>query len=281
MCIRDRNKYYHVNEIIDVVSIENNGQIKVKLKEGLIIYSNPSKTIAEIQYTDRVKYGNKNKLNKILDVDKFYFLYEVLSELFVEKVHFQYFKPMLDEVIVDCGANIGGFVIQAAKMIGDKGKIIAIEPDEENYNLLQKNIEANGFTNVILVKKGVWDKKDTLTFHIGIRPGEHSIIMHDDIKNQSHIKEVKIDVDTLDNILTEINIKSVNFVKIDIEGAEIQAIKGMESVFTQTGVNWVVEAGHLVNGEMTFNEVESFMKLKGCKILSTQESFRGTIYAMS
>ena len=55
----------------------------------------------------------------------------------------------------------------------------------------------------------------------------------------------------------------------------------MESVFTQTGVNWVVEAGHLVNGEMTFNEVESFMKLKGCKILSTQESFRGTIYAMS
>lgn len=274
-----KNKYYHVNEIIQESAVQSDGLLKVVLKDGLVLYSKPSASKAEIQYSDRIKFGDKSKLSKVIDVDKFYFMYEVLSELFVENVHFQYFKPQPNEVIIDCGANIGGFTIQAARLVGSGGKVIAIEPDEDNYNLLLKNIHANNFTNVIAVKKGAWSEKDVLTFHVGLRPGEHSFVLHDDIANQSQLKEVRIEVDTIDSMLKEQGITKVNFIKMDIEGAELEAIKGLNSVFAQSGTNWVVEAGHLINGSMTFDKIEKYMKEQGCNILSTQEAFRGTIYA--
>ncbi|MBP7477215.1 MAG: FkbM family methyltransferase [Chitinophagales bacterium] len=275
-----KNKYYHVNEIIEKTEVVENGMVKVTLKEGIVMYGNPSKLPAEIQFTDRIKFGEKSKLTKIIDVDKYYFMYEGLSELFAERVHFQYFAPNQGDCVVDCGANVGFFTVQAAKMIGENGRLIAIEPDADNHKLLLKNIEANGLKNVTVVNAGVWSKKDVLTFNVGIHPGEHSFVLHDDIIHQEGIRKIEIPVDTLDNILANEGVTKVDFVKMDIEGAETEAIKGMNGVLAQEGVKWVVEAGHLVDGEMTFHKVEAYMKERGYKNLSTDGSFRGAIYAV-
>jgi len=63
------------------------------------------------------------------------------------------FTEILKEgmTVLDIGANIGYFSLIASRLVGDKGKVFAFEPYHETFSLLQKNIEANGFNNVIPV----------------------------------------------------------------------------------------------------------------------------------
>ena len=61
------------------------------------------------------------------------------------------------QTIIDVGASIGIYTIFFAKMVGEKGKVYAFEPEPNNFELLKKNIAINGFKNVILENKAVSD----------------------------------------------------------------------------------------------------------------------------
>ena len=56
-------------------------------------------------------------------------------------------------VVVDIGSNIGYYTLIAAKILGSSGKVYAFEPEPNNYELLLKNIEVNGYTNIVPVQK--------------------------------------------------------------------------------------------------------------------------------
>ncbi len=73
------------------------------------------------------------------------------TELFKKNI-----KPGV--TVVDIGAHIGYYTVIAAQLVGDKGKVYAFEPDPRNFKLLQRNVEANGYSNVVLVNKAVSDK---------------------------------------------------------------------------------------------------------------------------
>ena len=68
-------------------------------------------------------------------------------------------------VFVDVGAHIGKYTIIMAKRIGDYGKVIALEPDPNNYRILEKNIFLNKLKNVTLLRKALWRKKDKLKLY--------------------------------------------------------------------------------------------------------------------
>jgi len=72
-----------------------------------------------------------------------------------EKYETNLFKRVVSEgmTVVDLGANIGYYTLLAAKLVGRKGKVFAFEPGPDNFSLLLKNIEANGYDNVIPVQK--------------------------------------------------------------------------------------------------------------------------------
>lgn len=271
------NKYYPVNNIIEKSEILPDGDIRVELKDGTVLLNPPSGEPADIQFTDRIKYGSPQKLNKVISVDKHYFVYEIISELFVNNIHFKYFRPAPGAVVVDAGANIGGFTIQAAKMVGPEGRVISIEPDSLNRKTLRKNIEANKLENVIIVEKGLWSKKDKLKFFSSHRPGEHSLI-EDNAINKGIRKVTELEVDTLDNILEELGIEKAGYVKMDIEGAEAEAIKGCENLLKQDGVYWAVEADHEFNGKTAYAEVAEYFR--DFNNFGQEGNFRGTIYAV-
>jgi len=128
--------------------------------------------------------------------------------------------------VLDIGANIGEYTIIASYLVGDSGKVISFEPEPENYELLLKNIKHNNRKNVQAFQCGLADKKsDEILYLSSDNKGKHSLA-----KLDGENKSIKVPIKTTDQVLSGININNVDVVKMDIEGAEALALKGMENV---------------------------------------------------
>lgn len=159
--------------------------------------------------------------------------YEPFScELFKKYLH-------KGDVFVDIGANMGFFTILAAQLIGEKGRVFAFEPEPNNFALLKKNVEANNLTNVEIFKKAVAEKNGETFLHLtDFNLGGHSLFnvysnpekyIYPHIINKKDdwdTKKIIVETTTLDEFFKYKSVKP-NFIKIDIEGAEGLAQKGM------------------------------------------------------
>ncbi|MEM4295649.1 MAG: FkbM family methyltransferase [Candidatus Anstonellales archaeon] len=128
------------------------------------------------------------------------------------------------QTIIDCGANIGIFSIFAS-YLNENGKIYAIEPVRETTEVIKKFLGAFKVKNVKIIRNAVGNKKEKKSMYLesGIKTsGSNSLIQgwvnYDTIIN--------VEVNTIDNIVRENNMKSVDFIKMDIEGYEKEALTG-------------------------------------------------------
>ena len=121
--------------------------------------------------------------------------------------------------IIDCGANIGLSVVYF-KSLYPQSTIIAYEPDAANVELLKKNIQANKFEHVTIKKEAVWTQNEKLYFKsIG---SQGSQIAADGLQNND---TVEVNAIRLAEVLQT---QTVDFLKIDIEGAEYEVMKDCE-----------------------------------------------------
>ena len=129
------------------------------------------------------------------------------------------------DVVLDCGANIGAFVWEALRA-GAK-LVVAIEPSGRNVESLRRNFAreiAEG--RVIVYPKGVWHQEETLTFNVFDNSALDSIVMSDRFEAHQQPKKVSIEVTTVDRIVEDLGLERVDFIKMDIEGAERNALEG-------------------------------------------------------
>jgi FkbM family methyltransferase len=274
---RFSNKYYAVNNIIADTFIESDGFAVCTLNSGIKIGCFPSRHPKHYKLADIQRGARKNDIDKILKLTEYHFLYEILDELYVHNPHFMHFDIAKGDTVADVGANIGGFTLQAAIKAGEKGKVYAIEPALENLEALKRNIELNKLKNVEIIKKGLWSEPTILEFQMHELPGQHSIVMGD---VQAKSKKVKIDVTTFDELVKDMNISRLDFVKMDIEGAEIEAIKGMKNTLTSLKPKLVIEALHIVNGSPTYEALIPILKSYGSEIIDF-DKYRGSIYSQN
>jgi len=122
------------------------------------------------------------------------------------------------DTVVDIGANIGLFTLFFSKLVGTTGRVIAFEPDPENFDVLKKNIELNEITNVTLVQKGVSNKNESVKLYKSNVSGGHSLIKNEWAKEYTNIQTV-----TLDDYFRG---KEIDMIKIDTEGFELEVIEG-------------------------------------------------------
>jgi len=131
------------------------------------------------------------------------------------------------EVVVDIGANIGYYTLIFAKLVGNNGKVFAFEPEPNNFELLKKNVMTNGYTNVELVRKGISNVNETAILYLDKNnKGGHTLI--DKIEER---ESIKIDSIRLDDYFQD---DIIDFIKIDVEGFESEAVKGMAKVLQRT-----------------------------------------------
>lgn len=128
-------------------------------------------------------------------------------------------------VIVDAGAHIGTFTILLSKIVGEKGKVIAIEPERNSFLQLTKNLEINRIKNVIPINIGLSDFNGYKDFFVDKESACSSFISNPD---QQIVDKTNVKVKSLDSLLQEINIDKIDFLKIDTEGAELEILKGSQ-----------------------------------------------------
>ncbi|MCI0707129.1 MAG: FkbM family methyltransferase [Ignavibacteriae bacterium] len=132
------------------------------------------------------------------------------------------------DVILDIGANIGYYTLIFARLVGDTGKVFAFEPDPTNFSLLKKNVEINGYKNVILIQKAVSNKSETLKLYLcEDNRGDHRIYDSGDSRQSVEIESLVMDE------YFQHNGQKINFIKMDIQGAELRAVSGMANILKQ------------------------------------------------
>jgi len=128
------------------------------------------------------------------------------------------------QMMLDIGANMGVYSLTASSVIGDLGKIIAFEPDEDNFKIFSKSVLKNNFKNIELVPFAVSDKEETIFFEThSLNSGNHQIRKEKTLKDQKSIEAI-----CLDNFLPAN--QKIDIIKIDIQGAEYFAFKGMKQL---------------------------------------------------
>ncbi len=122
------------------------------------------------------------------------------------------------DIIIDIGANVGFYTLLFSKWVGEKGMVYAFEPEKTNFKILKHNVETNRCSNVVCFNLATSDIKEYKELFISDKLGEHSFA--------SKTRTIQIcKTDTIDNLFRN---KRIDFIKMDIEGWEYFALKGMK-----------------------------------------------------
>lgn len=152
-----------------------------------------------------------------------YFLLKGMSDAFETRIVKKCVKP--GDTVVDIGAGTGYYTLIFARLVGTGGKVFAFEPDPNNFALLRKNVKKSGYRNVILVNKAVSDTAETVKLY----KSPYHLRDHRTYDTGDGREAVAVDAVRLDDYFKNFP-DNINFIKIDIQGAEWAAIAGMQEL---------------------------------------------------
>lgn len=190
--------------------------MKTTLKNGITLYSH-----------DLPDYISK----KIVKYKNFY-EYELLSSL-------KNINAFGSGDIIEIGANIGNHVIFYKTQLSDDRKVFAFEPLEDNYKILEKNIDENKIKNVEIMKFGLGKESGFLSFYVNEKNFGNSSL----IQQNKSTRETKVEIRNVSESLKKI-VKNASFAKVDIEGAEKYIFDDLIKIFSKDDFTFLIELNH-------------------------------------
>jgi FkbM family methyltransferase len=170
----------------------------------------------------------------------YYVIHHLEWEGTVEKV---YDHPLVHvrrgDVVVDCGAHIG-FFTRLALRAGAR-TVVAVEPERANLSAFRRNLEAELKSGQVkLVEKGLWDSNGKLSLHLSRVGDSHSVVVATNGPGDAVIEAV-----TLDTLARSLSLPRVDFIKMDIEGAERNALRGARRILGRWKPRLAISSYHL------------------------------------
>jgi len=143
-----------------------------------------------------------------------------------EREQTQKFCDVLAEgdILFDVGASVGYYTLLSAKFVGLRGHVVAFEPDPKNIAYLRRHVKANQLSNVSIHEMAVADQEGTARFEFGTGTGTGRL---------SSGGSLSVPVTSLDKFSAEHNLRPTH-IKIDVEGAETQVLKGARELLSET-----------------------------------------------
>lgn len=153
----------------------------------------------------------------------------------------------VDSVFMDVGANVGDW--SAALIgVGYTGRLVAVDPLGRNLSTVREKLTALNYSNFELCECALSDKVGKFKFFISKDP---SLSGHDSLFNMQEIgyKEgvdcIDVQSNTLDELVKQVNILKIDFLKIDVEGNELSVLKGAKSLLSKEAIDFIqIEFGH-------------------------------------
>ena len=188
--------------------------------------------------------------------------WNINAERQVHDIIRQYLNP--EDTFIDIGANFGLHTVYAAKLVGEKGCVFAFEPVTKHLNLLQKNITLSCVDDrVKIVPSAVSNSTESsLTFYL---PQEEEIAVTASLKaGSNNLEQTKVSNTRLDDYLNNFD-KEIKLIKIDVEGAELEVLKGAEKLLKKWKPKLLIEVHGFALPDFgtSVKELKSFLTALG------------------
>lgn len=175
-----------------------------------------------------------------------------------------------NDIVVDIGANTGYYTLRLSSRIGENGKIIAIEPDPETFDVLKENCKLNNISNVDTYNIAISDSNGEMIFRQSMsHSGTSSLYINSNKKLE--VNEMVVKTTTLDELFDN-KFKEITWVKIDVEGAELAVLRGASNTLGKIK-NIIIEVHEHILKENNENseEIVKILKEHGFKITLLNE----------
>lgn len=145
---------------------------------------------------------------------------------------------------LDIGAHFGYFSLLASSIVGENGRVVAIEPAKGTFEVLQANVRDRN--NVEVLHRAVSDKEEEVSFYeFPVLYSEYNALDIEKFRQEQWIKrnqptQTRVKATTIDNLLLETGLNPA-FIKIDVEGAEVQAINGGQDTWRKGEAQVIME----------------------------------------
>jgi FkbM family methyltransferase len=167
----------------------------------------------------------------------------VIWEIWRAKIYDDTRLPIeAEHVVLDIGAHIGGFALRAARL-AQRGRVIAYEASSKNFALLAANRQLNNTENLHIENKAVTDRRGEIKFFI---PDDNGAL--GSMLQETNGPTEAVQATTLADILDEHNIQRVDYLKLDVEGAEYGILTSC-TVETLARVRRIVMEYHEFDGD--------------------------------
>ena len=163
----------------------------------------------------------------------------------------------------DVGANYGLYTLVAAQKVGDRGKVLSIEPQKQLVPIIEQNIKRNQLRNVTLLNTAAGCRNSTSQL---FRPsltndGQATLMLGSG--ECSFGESETVSVKTLDELLTHCKINHLDGLKVDVEGAELTVLEGLQSQLRRDPPSFMfleIIESHLARFGHTPQSVFSFLQ---------------------
>jgi len=174
----------------------------------------------------------------------------VSYNIFEREYRDRYWNIKPNDVVFDIGVDFGSFTLPALAM---GAFVYAIEPRDEAISNIKRNLKLNGFKNIRIIQSVLYNKENVSCL---IGSGGRSTVT-DDCSN-----EMKTSTTTLDSLVEKIVLQRLDWIKIDVEGVELNVLKGGENTIRKFKPNIIVE-NHLFKDCMSETKIKNYIASLG------------------
>jgi len=210
------------------------------------VYERFSRAIKFDRFGARIPIGNHSL---VFSPDNSRFLVQddvsrgILEDIYFGHVYDKLNHPRTGNVVVDAGAHVGLYSIKASKLVGREGRVLAFEPHPLNYAILNSNIRLNGIKNIETICYALGESDGYVKLYLANpNSGGHSIMPRSIMRRTEEF--LLVNVKRLDTAVKEYQVQRLDFIKMDVEGAELLLLKGAEKILREFKPNLAIAAYH-------------------------------------
>lgn len=232
------------------------GNLKEQIKLAYYSINRPKHTTYELAKGKESKIAFKTTFKEVSLITN-----EALYFIVPDFNYYQHFyKVKANDIVLDAGANCGHLSIFFSKLVGKEGVIYAFEPDRFNIERINQNMGLNkGLADNIKIEELLlWNKNKLVDFYEAGTVGSSAVWIPDADKC------VQKEAIRIDEWVSKNKIKKLDFIKMDIEGAEIEALDGCVQTIEKLKPNFAIASYHIVDGAPTYIKVEKFFQKMNC-----------------
>lgn len=224
----------------------------VLFEDGRKLYAHPSSSTRLRQY-----WMIRDKLPKTITPDAFGAVFDVAKRYSFADV--SELEGMTGGTVIEAGAYIGLKAMRFADELGPNGRVVAVEIDETNCQIMRRNIEANDLEDrMIPVNAGLWSSVGKFE-SIANSYQRHSIAQIEKLDGE---KTRMVNCSTIDSLIEEFSLEKVDYINVQVNGAELEVLKGSRKHLDRIH-HFGITSKYTVDGELIQPQVIEWLESQG------------------